>query len=342
MADCMGSSVLITIDTELNAALHGEGVPCSTNLAIAVNGRCDRGEYGVAYKLERFAEFGIEAVFFVDPMPGLIYGSQIVADIVGPILEHGQEVQLHLHSEWLEFLTEGEFAGLSARNMGDLPLADQKRLLARGRQMLMDAGAPEPNAFRAGNYGANDDTLQALGELGFHYDSSYNAAYAGGDCRITADHQTRSFVRHGITEVPISGLFDRPDQIRPAQICALSLREMKEAMAGAEAEEAGFFNIVSHSFELISRRTGRLNKTVRNRFDGLCRHIAESPGLQTCGFHSLQLSAGDGPTPIEPDMMRTMARIGEQAMSHLAHGIIPAPAPAAASSDQATRATGAH
>src|SRR3546814_9494722 len=38
--------------------------------------------------------------------------------------------------------------------------------------MLVRAGAPEPVAFRAGNFGANDDTLRALDALGFLFDSS--------------------------------------------------------------------------------------------------------------------------------------------------------------------------
>ena len=66
--------------------------------------------------------------------------------------------------------------------MADFSLDDQKRLLAVGRDLLTDAGAPPPTAFRAGNYGANDDTLRALATLGFTWDSSFNPAQLGGDC----------------------------------------------------------------------------------------------------------------------------------------------------------------
>lgn len=67
----------------------------------------------------------------------------------------------------------------------------------------MAAGAPAPVAFRAGNYGANDDTLRALATLGITYDSSHCPALVGGACQISLGPDDRDpELHHGVIEVP--------------------------------------------------------------------------------------------------------------------------------------------
>jgi len=64
---------------------------------------------------------------------------------------------------------------LSSRRIGgnlyDFHRDEQYQILEYARDTLIAAGAPAPNAFRAGNYGANDDTLLALSDLGIQYDT---------------------------------------------------------------------------------------------------------------------------------------------------------------------------
>src|SRR3546814_3439032 len=52
---------------------------------------------------------------------------------------------------------------------------EQRDLIAGAIDLLKAAGAPHPIAFRAGSYGANDETLAALAALGFVYDSSHRS-----------------------------------------------------------------------------------------------------------------------------------------------------------------------
>ena len=67
----------------------------------------------------------------------------------------------------------------------------------------MAANAPAPVAFRAGNYGANDDTLRALATLGITYDSSHCPALVGGACQISLGPDDRDpELHHGVIEVP--------------------------------------------------------------------------------------------------------------------------------------------
>ncbi len=75
-------------------------------------------------------------------------------------------MQLHLHTEWLEFAPDSPVGGRTGQHIKDFTREDQAVLIEYGIARLVAAGAPRPTAFRAGNYGANDDTLRALALCG--------------------------------------------------------------------------------------------------------------------------------------------------------------------------------
>ncbi len=183
--------VYLTIDTEYAYRLPGADGPGSRaeNFDRSIACETPGGAVGIFHQMDLLETFGLKAVFFVDPMPALLWGVGAIADVVGPIVARGHDVQLHCHTEWLEHDTGGTLAGgRMGRNIADFPLDDQCRILAWARETLIAAGAPPPVAFRAGNYGANDDTLMALARLGIAYDSSHCPALAGsGDCAISLE-----------------------------------------------------------------------------------------------------------------------------------------------------------
>src|SRR3546814_7951740 len=78
----------------------------------------------------------------------------------------------------------------------------------------------------SGNFGANDDTLRALAALGFRFDSSFNAAWAGRGCAITLDPGNMGMrFHHGMCEVPVSGLMDgRSEERRVGKECVSTCR----------------------------------------------------------------------------------------------------------------------
>ena len=113
----------------------------------------------------------------------------------------------------------------------------------------MGAGAPRPVAFRAGNYGANDDTLRALHNIGIRYDTSHCPGIAASDCAISLSSADRSPVEHcGTIEVPISSIAGLRGSKRHAQITALSAAEMMAAIRFSHRSGSGPFTPVSHSF----------------------------------------------------------------------------------------------
>ncbi|MBK5910932.1 hypothetical protein CCR85_05420 [Rhodothalassium salexigens] len=310
--------VLITIDTELSNSLHKQGLAARANLDSSIHGRCRAGAFGIGWQMDQLDRYGLTGVFFVDPMPALVHGRFVVEEIIETIVARGHEVQLHIHTEWLAAATTSPVGDRRGTNIGDFHVDDQTALVDAARRLLVDAGAPAPTAFRAGNYGADDNTLRALHSLGIVYDSSFNAAYATSTSRIGLDPAHVGPVRrHGVIELPVSDLFDRPGHVRPAQVCALSMWEMDAALNRAKSSEAPFV-IVTHSFEMLSRDRERPNHSLMRRFKALCRRIAHDPGLTSAGFDDLvpdRVLATQGSAQRLPaNPLRTGARLAKQAV----------------------------
>lgn len=314
------TQVLITIDTEMSALFHQRGVSVDDNLASSVFGRCSSGEYGINWQMSVLEANGLKGIFFVDPLPALVYGQGLLAKIVAPIVERGHEVQLHIHTEWLQWAPHSPVWPKQGRNLANFELSDQVLLLSLAADLLQGGGAPRPIALRAGNFGANDDSLRAAVEVGLAYDSSFNAGYAGAECSISlGTTQIDSAWMEGLLELPVAGVEDRPGHFRAAQVCALSNWEMTDALLDAARQQQRFFVVVTHSFEMLSRDRKRPNKTVIRRFERLCRTVGETPNLNGVGFREIH---EPGPTAeptahvtrLKPHRIRTAMRIVEQAI----------------------------
>jgi len=310
--------VLITVDTELSAGRHSAGVAAGDNFLSSIIGSTVVGEFGIGWQMDRLNERGLRAVYFVDPMPGLIFGPQVVERIVTPILERGHEVQLHIHTEWLEWAKESPVEGRTGKNVNDFSLEDQVTLIQWAANALVAAGAPRPIAFRAGNFGANDDTLRALARLDVVWDSSFNPDYAHRGCAISASVDMVDPTKmEGVYEVPVAGFWDRPSHFRPAQVCAISAAEMRQALRHAGATGAHSFSLVTHSFEMLSRDRKRPNRAVMNRFVAMCDDVAANGSLRSSGFCDLPppLESGTSRPRLGPDLTRTAMRITQQLLA---------------------------
>jgi hypothetical protein len=322
--------VFITIDTEYSSGLYtGPGAADrADNYARSIACVTPQGPAGITHKLQLLNQHGQKAVFFVDPMPALVWGVAAIEDIVGPIIEAGQDVQLHCHTEWLALAGSANPlpSGRTGNNIADFPLDEQCAILDYARTTLMAAGAPAPVAFRAGNYGANDDTLRALAMIGIGHDSSHCPALPDGAARISLDAETRDPVAHmGVIEVPVGSIGRLGGGQRHAQITALTLAEMLAAIRHARASGRESFTLVSHSFELINRRKLAVNRIVRRRFTGLVQALSVMPGVTTGTY-------ADGPPmpcavrppsdvlPASP--WRTGHRIAEQFVSNTLYGAL--------------------
>lgn len=317
--------VYLTIDTEFAAGRYAEapGAAPQDDFARSVEGRTAGGSVGIHYQMDVLDRHGLKGVFFVDPMPALVWGTAAIAAVVKPIVDRGHDVQLHLHTEWLRFAADSPVGGRTGSNIKDFPLDEQVVLIGLARDLLCEAGAPPPVAFRAGNYGANDDTLRALAEVGIAYDTSFCTGIAHSPCAIDLPPTCHAPVRrHGTIEVPIGAIEVAGGARRHAQVTAISAGEMMAAIRHAATQGGRQFTLVSHSFELMSRDRQRINQVVRRRFDDLCARIAAAPAITTGTYRDSPPSVGQGaPVTLLPhNPFRTAGRVVEQIIGNSLYG----------------------
>ena len=315
--------VFVTIDTEAwPRRPEWRETSLERDVEREIYGVTDQGAFGIGYQMDVLDAHGLKAVFFVESLFACTTGLEPLRRIVESIVRRGHEVQLHVHPEWLQWMDQSPLPGRFAHNLKDLSENEQATLIAAGLENLRRCGVERPCAFRAGNYGANFDTLKALARLGLAFDSSYNASYLDSDCGLRTGKRLLQPVRmHGVHEFPIAFFSDWPGHIRHAQLCACSSRELRTALENAWRMGWHSFVLVSHSFELVRgrRRAGAPptpDWVVVRRFERLCRYLAEhADKYRTCGFADVdeaELRAKPPVSPLKSHVYQTAERFLEQ------------------------------
>ena len=296
----MPTRVLLTVDTELAYRHHEMGLSWQENFERSY----EAAGVGVPYKLQQLAAHGLKACFFVDPMPALVFGIEPIRRMVAPIVEAGQEVQLHVHSFWRD-LAAGRAKEDIRFELTDFERDGQDSLIATAQALLIEAGAPPPIAFRSGSYAVNCDTLKVLKRHGLAFDSSHNGSHHPWPSALPLATDLIDPVLHdGIVEVPVTQIYEQGGGLRHLQLCALSIRELEAALRHAARNRHTLVNLVSHSFELATRDGLRSNEVVRRRFDRLCAFLGSQrenmPTVAFADLSDLRLGAGASPLPARP------------------------------------------
>ena len=244
-----------------------------------VYGRSPKGDFALPMILRLLSEHGLHGTFFVEPLFACRVGREYLAEIVTLIRDAGQDVQLHLHPEWTDEARPRFLATATKKrqHLFQYSLAEQIELIAKGKAMLMEAGAEGICAFRAGSYACNRATLQALRENGIRYDSSSNPSrsWSGADFNAQERGQ-RVMTIEEIIEFPITVFKDRPVHLRQVQVGSTSLNEFMHLIRQAHEQKRTAFVIVSHNFEMLVPDSKRPNSIVVRRFVGLCRFLANN------------------------------------------------------------------
>ncbi|MDB5932865.1 MAG: polysaccharide deacetylase [Massilia sp.] len=283
-----------------------------------IEGPTASGDYGLAYQLKVLSDHGLTGVFFVEPLFAARFGAQPLADIVGLIEAAGHEVQLHLHTEWVDEAAQPLLpdATYKRQHMRYFSRADQATLIRTGADMLARAGARPVNAFRAGSFGFNRDTLLALADNGIGFDSSYNASMMGLDSGVMPGvRMTEPAECDGVHEYPMTVFNDGTKTLRHAQLTSCSAAEMEGLLWQAVAQGRSAFVVLSHCFELLNPAKNRVDPVVLARFHKLCAFLDKHRGdFRTTGFHGLSPSSSAAqPAPLTSPLYRTGLRMAQQA-----------------------------
>jgi hypothetical protein len=320
--------VFLTIDTEFSPKdFHAGNGEIEALVARDVDGITRDGRFGIGFQMDRLEAHGLRAVFQVESLSASAVGSEALRRVVGEIQSRGHEVQMHVHAEWLDAIRSEDLPPFRGRNLVSYTEDEQTKILARGLANIRDAGARNVCAFRAGNYGANRDTLKAVARNGLSYDTSYNVCYLDPSWGSPPGRPlTQPALLDGVCEMPIGFFTDWPGHHRPAQLCACSSREMERALMQAWERGWPSFVIVSHSFELIKRPANpdgpaRPDRLVIHRMENLCRFL----GANKDKFRSAVFSEIDraslvrpcDPEPLRSTLGNTVRRMAEQLLGRI-------------------------
>jgi hypothetical protein len=287
-------NVYFTVDTEASmggAWSYPERRPVKADRHVFC--RVGDRDYGIGLITRILQEHGFQATHFVETMASLVDGEREWREVVDYLQAHGQDVQLHVHPTY-RFYAEALVEREAGRNFTPPKGNDQIRTFSEERQFeILEHGCEiferftgrRPVAFRAGCYAANRTTLRCLKRLGLLLDTSFNPCYPGES--FTGEHLEMNRVQQieGIWELPVTAArtpLPEGHGLKPADPCALSVRELQAMMEAGEAGGQRHFVMVFHSFSAVKASdifyTGiKPDRVVIRRLQKLMRYLADHP-----------------------------------------------------------------
>ncbi len=328
-------NVLITVDTEhsIGGAFRNPLLkPVGNNRRIYC--KTSKGDFGIPLIMSIARNYGLTLTFFLEIMNKYFFGESESREICELILSKGHDVQLHLHPNYLNFGTDYSFGLKYNDNMHAYTLRKQIDLLSESKKTLESYGAPSPVAFRAGNYGANLNTLSALHHCGFSFDSSYNLAFSNTACKLCHTEINDVQLIKNVYELPVTNFVEctgKKCRYRPLDLNGVSFRQMKNVLNHAVHEGMRFVTIVLHSFSFVRPLDVQYSKIylyrmVINRFKKLCRFLSEnSDRFDVLTFNRIhQIDYSESEEKIQPmfyksNIMPNLERYYEQLFDRVFH-----------------------
>jgi len=282
-----------------------------------IYGPTSRGNYGLPYQLCKLQDHGLTGVFFVEVLFSTRFGLNSLAEIISLIRAKDHEIQLHIHTEWVDESKKPLLDNIAGKkqHIRYFSLEEQTILIQEGAKLIELAGGKGVNAFRAGNFGFNSDTLRALSMNHVAFDSSYNASMYGPESGVCPGAiLVEPLECEGVYEYPMAVYSPGTHSLRHAQINACSYKEMEGLLWKALESERKSFVILSHSSELLNVSMNRPDDIVVDRFNKLCSFLERN---QDCfcvrGFDGLiPVLATTQPAPLTSPIWKTGLRMMEQ------------------------------
>ena len=267
----MKKRLLITIDTEMDADTHWiKGYP--------------RTYTSITEGIPRFYrplwnKYGVNPIYFVSPEV-LDDGESCV--VLKSEIENGAIIGAHLHPDFIEpEMTPYGEPPLELFPCNGYDYDTEKRKIENLKDKIKKRLGVTPVWYRAARFGADEDTIKILAELGFKHDSSYtpgiNWKTKGGP-----DHSLKHGMTHivnpfGIIEHPITiigkrgGIIGRvlPDTwlfyrwLRPTHMTFL---EEKRIIDDASRSEMCEIVLMFHSMEVMINKTPYVRSAWMQRY----------------------------------------------------------------------------
>jgi hypothetical protein len=263
------TEVCITIDTEFSIGGNFANPELAPIAEPIVLGSVEGKEHGLGFLLDSFAEFGVQATFFVEALQTAYFGDEPMGSIARRIAEAGHDVQLHLHPCWLHYDTASPARPDAAPNDSCAGRTDPEldHFFQFGCSAFSRWGLPAPTAVRTGNFEVDGNVFRAAARSGFRLSSNIavpiyrpsdqSLLFVGGKHRIG-----------GVLELPVF-CYDYPilgnTRTRVLCITACSAAEIVFVLQQAREHSLSPIVILTHPQEYIKKKDYRYTRLRRNR-----------------------------------------------------------------------------
>ena len=240
----MPQKVLVSIDTE--------GPAGSDPVLRMIYGKASDGkEYGINYLMKLFSDRKIKGLFFVDIPEMADHGADKIERVLKDIESNGHNTGVHVHPDHM--------ADINRRYLWQYSKAEQYEMIARCTEFYEKILKKPPLSFRAGRYGADNNTLQVLDELGYKYDMSefHSSRY----CKIEPEVTWNRVItcgKNGLKEVPVTTFrsihtpfYYRNDQIDSGNVPSEFRRNIRAIISESSVDVVSMF---FHSFQFLDWR----------------------------------------------------------------------------------------
>jgi len=277
-------NVFITVDIEpsIGGAFRNPNLrPVGTEKRIY--GRVGNRYYGIPLIMDIADQYNIPLTFFVEVLNKYFFGEEETKEVCQYIISRGHDVQLHLHPNYLNFLKADRQKLHFSDNISDYNFRSQVDLIREGKDLLLGYGVRSAVAFRAGNYGANGDTIKALRQNAFLIDSSYNLG--NPRCTKIVGRKINDVTNlGGVWEFPITCFIEsvpfRQKRFKPLDINGVSFQEIESVLNKAHLNGPQNITIILHSFSFLNTYDLQYAKVkprwrVIERFKKLCQFLSK-------------------------------------------------------------------
>jgi hypothetical protein len=299
-------NVYFTVDTESSiggAWQHPERRPVKADRHIfcRINGR----DHGIGLITDILGQQGFRATYFVETLMTLVNGEEDTRAVFDYLLEHNQDVQLHIHpvyrfyAEVLKAQIADEPHSMPEATTDFIGAYEEQRqmeLLDQALVLFRRFACRSPIAFRAGCFAASRETLRCLRKLGMLLDSSFNPCYPAWSFAGQELESNRVCNIEGIWEIPVTVSrtpLPEGNGLKHADPCALSLGELRTMLEAGVASGQRHFVIVFHSFSAVKPRDCTYNemrpdRIVIRRLEKLTEYLRKHSDLyRVCTFGEL-------------------------------------------------------
>ncbi|MFO1418582.1 MAG: hypothetical protein U1E83_07905 [Methylotetracoccus sp.] len=244
---------IITIDVESN-----DRFTLPEQVVAACPGAPDCGLMGIVRMLQ---QHGMSGTFFLNVYEQIKWGESALRGITAQLQGGGQDLALHTHPQWMY---DPQRPG-----MNQYSLDEQSAIISEGVRLLRAWTGQPVVAHRAGDYAANEDTLEALRRSGIVVDSSY--FWGHPHCQLDGLGLPRNLpvMLGSLVEIPVT-IYQRAESpgsggtlVEPARrvrkIDVDWFDGVDEAVAAVDAvkdADLPYLVVFLHSFSFLSHRGG--------------------------------------------------------------------------------------